>query len=97
MGEEGWGDKLFQEEPIRYASDYHKARGRLGQKGHGLKAKGVSISAFVRDLIEKEHRAGANRVAVVYQQFLIENPEERAAMEVWESAPLVDDMEPKKP
>ena len=69
----------------------------LVKKVTALKLKDVSISAFVRDLIEKEHRARANRAAVVYQQFLIENPEERAAMEVWESAPLVDEVESKKP
>jgi hypothetical protein len=98
MGEEGWGDRLFLEEPIRYVSDYHKARGRLGQKGHGLKAEGREHLGIRADLIEKEHRARANReAAAAYQQFLNENPEVRAAMEVWESAPLVDEVEPKKP
>lgn len=68
------------------------------KKVTALKPKDESISGYVRELIEKEHRARANReAAVVYQQFLNENPEERAAMEVWESAPLVDDVEPKKP
>jgi len=70
----------------------------LVKKVTALKPKDESISGYVRELIEKEHRARANReAAVVYQQFLNENPEERAAMEVWESAPLVDDVEPKKP
>jgi hypothetical protein len=63
-----------------------------------LKPKEESISGFVRELIEKEHRARENRAAAVeYRQFLEENPEERAAIEVWESAPLVDDIERKKP
>lgn len=63
-----------------------------------LKPKTESISGYVRSLIEKEHRAREHRQAAnVYQQFLRENPEERAAMEVWESAPLVDDVEPRKP
>jgi hypothetical protein len=52
----------------------------------------------VRELIEREHRARAHReAATTYQQFLHANPEERVAMEVWESAPLVDEIEPKKP
>ena len=68
------------------------------KKVAALKPKGESISGFVRELIEKEHRARENRAAaVVYQQFLGENHDERAAMEVWELAPLVDDIEPKKP
>ena len=63
-----------------------------------LKPKDESISGYVRGLIEKEHGARENRAAAgLYQQFLQENPEERAAMEVWESAPLVDEVEPKKP
>jgi hypothetical protein len=40
---------------------------------------------------------GNSRTAAVYQQFLEGSPKERAAMEVWENAPLVDDLEPKKP
>ena len=68
------------------------------KKVTALKPKDESISAFVRDLIEKEHRARTNRAAaVVYQEFLDKNPEERAAMEVWESAPLSDEVEPRKP
>ena len=75
-----------------------KLEADLVKKVTALKPKDESISAYVRDLIEKEHRARANReAAVVYQEFLDKNPEERAAMEVWESAPLVDDIEPKKP
>ena len=63
-----------------------------------LKPKDESISGFVRELIEKEHRARTNRAAsIAYRQFLTENPEERAVMEVWESAPLVEDIEPGKP
>ena len=62
-----------------------------------LKPKDESISGYVRSLIEKEHRARAHHAAALaYQEFLRENPEERAAMEVWESAPLVDDVETKR-
>jgi len=69
----------------------------LVRKVAALKPRDESISGFVRGLIEKEHLARKNReAAVVYQQFLEENPEERAAMEGWGTAPLVDDMEPKK-
>lgn len=75
-----------------------KLESDLVKKVTALKPKDESISAFVRELIEKEHRARAHReAATTYQQFLHENPEERAAMEVWESAPLVDEVEPKKP
>lgn len=63
-----------------------------------LKPKDESISGYVRELIEREHQARENRAAAgLYQQFLNENPEERVAMEVWESAPLSDEVEPRKP
>jgi predicted CopG family antitoxin len=75
-----------------------KLEADLVKKVAALKPKDESISGFVRDLIEREHRARENKAAaVVYQQFLEDNPDERAAMEVWESAPLVDEIEPKKP
>jgi len=70
----------------------------LVRKVMALKPRDESISSFVRGLIEREHRARENKAAaVIYQQFLQDNPDERAAMEVWESAPLVDEVEPKKP
>lgn len=75
-----------------------KLEADLVKKVSSLKPKDESISGYVRELIEREHRARSHRAAaVVYQEFLHDNPEERAAMEVWESAPLVDDVEPKKP
>jgi predicted CopG family antitoxin len=75
-----------------------KLEADLVKKVVALKPKDESISGFVRELIEKEHRARENRAsAVVYQQFLEDNPDERAAMEVWEAAPLVDKIEPMKP
>jgi hypothetical protein len=70
----------------------------LVRKVTALKPKDESISAYVRELIEKEHRARENRAAAgLYQQFLRDNPEELAAMEEWESAPLSDEVEPRKP
>ena len=75
-----------------------KLEADLVKKVTALKPKDESISGYVRELIEKEHRARENRAAAVeYQEFLNENPEERAAMEVWESAPLVDEIEGRKP
>jgi len=75
-----------------------KLEADLVRKVTALKPKDESISAFVRELIEREHRARANRVsAVIYQQFLEDNPDERAALEVWESAPFVEKIEPKRP
>ena len=75
-----------------------KLEADLVKKVTSLKPKDESISAYVRELIEREHRARANREAAgQYQQFLHENPEERAALEIWESAPLVDEIEPRKP
>lgn len=75
-----------------------KLEADLVKKVTALKPKAESISAYVRELIEKEHRARQHRAAAAtYQQFLRENPEERAAMEAWESAPLVDEVESKKP
>ena len=68
------------------------------KKVAALKPKDESISGYVRGLIEKEHLARAHREAAnLYQQFLYENPEERAAMEVWESAPLNESVEPHQP
>jgi hypothetical protein len=75
-----------------------KLEADLVKKVVALKPKDESISRFVRGLIEKEHLARKNKeAAVVYQQFLDDNPEERAAMEGWETAPLVEDIEPKEP
>lgn len=75
-----------------------KLEADLVKKVTALKPKNESISAYVRELIEKEHRARENQAAAgIYQQFLDKNPKERAAMEVWESAPLVNDVEPQKP
>jgi predicted CopG family antitoxin len=75
-----------------------KLEADLVKKVAALKPKDESISGFVRELIEKEHLARENKAAaVIYQQFLEDNPDERSAMEVWESAPLVDEIEPKKP
>ena len=68
------------------------------KKVTNLKPKDESISGYVRGLIEKEHQARQNRQAAeVYQQFLHDNPEERAAMEVWEGAPLSENPEPHRP
>jgi hypothetical protein len=70
----------------------------LVSKVKALKPKDESISGYVRGLIEREHEARHHReVAARYQQFLAENPEERAAMEVWESAPLAGEIEPDRP
>jgi hypothetical protein len=70
----------------------------LVEKASVLKLPEQSISAFVRSLIEKEHRARQlHESAQAYEQFLRENPEEREAMEVWESAPLSETIEPKRP
>lgn len=75
-----------------------KLESELVKKVTTLKPKDQSISSYVRGLIEREHRAREHRAAAnAYRQFLGENSEERAAMEVWESAPLVDDIEPRKP
>lgn len=75
-----------------------KLESDLVKKVAALKPEGESISAYVRELIEKEHRARVHREAAgLYQQFLQENPEARAAMELWESAPLVDEVEPRRP
>jgi predicted CopG family antitoxin len=75
-----------------------KLESELVKKVTSLKPKDESISGYVRGLIEREHRAREHTAsAIAYQQFLDGSPDERAAMEAWESAPLVDDLEPKKP
>lgn len=74
-----------------------KLEDELVRKVTSLKTKGQSISGYVRGLIEREHRTRELRAAATaYQRFLDENPDERAAMEFWESAPLVDDVESVK-
>lgn len=58
-----------------------KLESDLVRKVTALKRKDESISGYVRELIEREHRARKHRVAAgLYQNFLQENPEERAAM-----------------
>ena len=48
-------------------------------------------------MVEQAHEARKHRVAgVAYRQFLRDHPDERAAMEVWEAAPLVNEIEPKQ-
>ncbi len=75
-----------------------KLEADLIRKVTSLKSKEESISGFVRALIEREHRVRENRAAAVeYQQFLQESPQERAAMENWEFAPLANEIEPEKP
>jgi len=75
-----------------------KPESDLVKKVTALTLQEESISAFVRELIEKEHRARANReAALAYRQFLHDHPEERAAMEGWESARWVDDIEGRQP
>ena len=75
-----------------------KLEAELVKKVTALKPRDESISSYVRGLIEKEHRARQHRAAAnEYQQFLDGNAGERTAMEVWESAPLMDDVEPQKP
>ena len=72
-----------------------KLEAELVKKVTSLKPRDESISGYVRALIEREHRARAHRAAAVeYQRFLDSNPDERAAMEAWQAAPLVDDIEP---
>jgi len=75
-----------------------KLEAELAGKVTSLKAHEQSISAYVRGLIEKEYRDRKLREATeTYEQFLHKNPAEREAMEVWESAPLSDTIEPKQP
>ncbi len=63
-----------------------------------MKPDSQSNSGYVRGLVEREHRASELRAAATaYQRFLDEDPDERAAMELWESAHLVDDVESDKP
>jgi len=75
-----------------------KLESDLVKKVAALKQQDESVSAFVRELIEKEHRARTNHdAALTYREFLQNHPEERSAMEAWGSAPVVDDVEGSKP
>jgi predicted CopG family antitoxin len=72
-----------------------KLEAELARKVTSLKPAKQSISAYVRGLIEKEHRERQLRAAAQsYEQFLHKNSAEREAMEVWASAPLSDTIEP---
>lgn len=70
----------------------------LYEKAGILKSEKQSISAFVRELIEKEfHARQMRQAAQEYRDFLERNPAEMAVMETWETAPLADQIEPKQP
>lgn len=88
--------------PVAYHSGMSattiKLESELVKKVTSLKSERQSISGYVRGLIEREHQAREHRAAATaYQRFLDENPDERSAMEIWESGPLVDDVESDKP
>jgi hypothetical protein len=75
-----------------------KLESELVRKAIAVKPKDDSLSAFVRGLIEREYRDHRLREAAgVYEAFLQRHPAEREAMEVWESAPLTDRIEPHQP
>ena len=75
-----------------------KLEAELVEKVASLKPEKQSLSAYVRSLIEKEHREKQLREAAqAYEQFLHNNSAEREAMDVWESAPLSDNIEPLRP
>ncbi|MEY2881445.1 MAG: hypothetical protein RLZZ15_3825 [Verrucomicrobiota bacterium] len=74
-----------------------KLEHELVRKAAALKQPEESISAYVRSLIEKAHRARRlHESAHAYEAFLRDNPAERAAMEIWESAPLSEPAKPRK-
>ena len=74
-----------------------KLDAELVRKVSVLKPRGETLTGYVRGLIEREHQERLHREAArSYQAFLQQNPDERAAMEVWESAPLADSVEPGK-
>ena len=61
----------------------------LVEKAAVVKEPDQTVAAYVRSLIEKAHRDWRNRMsAQLYEQFLRDNPDERDALEVWDSAPF---------
>jgi hypothetical protein len=61
----------------------------LVEKAAVLKDPDQTVAAFVRSLIENAHRDWLLRESAQrYEQFLRDNPDERDALEVWESAPF---------
>jgi predicted CopG family antitoxin len=69
---------------IKLEEDLHAKVGEL-------KAPHQSMTAFVRELIEREHSRKQQAVAAeAYRAFLEEHPQERAELELWEAAPLSD-------
>jgi predicted CopG family antitoxin len=74
-----------------------KLEDELVRKVRELKPNTQSISAFVRALIDQEHAKLRFRIsAIAYEAFLKKNPAEFEAMELWEAAPLSDEIEPNK-
>ena len=68
------------------------------EKISDLKSKDQSVLEFVRDLIEKEHWEKEHRAsAVAYRDNLQQNPDEKTALEIWETAPLMTEIQSKKP
>ncbi len=60
----------------------------------GCKPKDISLSAFIRELLESQVRKQKMAVAAQkYTEFLQENPDEEAWLTEWEKAPL--DQPPK--
>jgi hypothetical protein len=61
----------------------------LVEKAAAIKESDQTMADFIRSLIENEHRARRLRESEQrYEQFLRDNPDEREALEVWESAPF---------
>jgi len=51
------------------------------------------MNRYLKAFWAREIRAAASE----YQQFMHEHPEKHGEMEVWESAPLVDEPSPRNP
>lgn len=67
-------------------------------KVRDIKPVSTSVSAYVRELIERDYLASKMAEAArAYREFLKNDSQERQAMEEWESAPLVNEVEPPAP
>ena len=66
-----------------------KVDGRLLDDIQRLKARGQTVTAFVREALEREiRRRRAAKAAVQYAEFVREHPDEREWLDEWEAADL---------
>ena len=74
-----------------------KLEGKILKELKEAKRADQSLSALIRELLEAElRRRKMSLAAQEYASFVRENPSESLEMEAWSSAPLHQDVDPRK-